>query len=434
MHKEDVTFIRKYWLESLLLVAAALFLLSAIGGHWMAVLGIATIPLAFRLPRGIDKLVVFFETYGLLAISILMVTRARGYLGKINAVSFADPNRFDRILRYLRKRRTLSLRIGLICFCITISLIVAFVSLGDRSLDSHETFVSVTAREMSESNEYVIPTFNGHHRLNKTPLPYWLVVVASQFTGKIDEFTARVPTAIMSVLSVICMLYFVTVLLDFRTAFLASLVWTCSLGYIRYSHSARPEMALTFFTLISFLSFYSAIEEVDRKKQIFFSLIFWISLGLSVLAKAPSSVFFIAFSAIVYLAVFKRWRQFPKILPVWGLISFLLIVLPWPIAAANAMNWDLSLWRQEALGGFTADSDQGYQEWFYYIPMIFQFIMPWVCFLPFAISAPFFKVWGSKRRVMSYLWICIFTGVIFLTFCSGTRQHYILPVMLYYSP
>nr|MBC8217776.1 hypothetical protein [Planctomycetota bacterium] len=32
-HKEETRFIRKYWLESLLLVAAALFLLSAIGGR-----------------------------------------------------------------------------------------------------------------------------------------------------------------------------------------------------------------------------------------------------------------------------------------------------------------------------------------------------------------------------------------------------------------
>ena len=75
-------------------------------------MGIAIIPLAFRLPEGIDKLVIFLGTYGLLAISIFMSARARVYIEKFSAVRFADSSRFDPILRYLRKRRTLSLRIA----------------------------------------------------------------------------------------------------------------------------------------------------------------------------------------------------------------------------------------------------------------------------------------------------------------------------------
>ena len=77
-----------------------------------AILGIAIIPLAFRLPEGIDKLVIFLGTYGFLAICIFMATRAGGHFEKFSAVRFANPNRFDRILRYLRKRRTLSLKIA----------------------------------------------------------------------------------------------------------------------------------------------------------------------------------------------------------------------------------------------------------------------------------------------------------------------------------
>jgi len=317
----------------------------------------------------------------------------------------------------------------LIFFCITIATIVAFISLGDRTLSNHEAFVSVTAREMIENDEYIIPTFNNQCRFNKTPLPYWLVVVASHFTGRIDEFTARLPSATIAVLSVICILYFITVILNFKTAFLASLIWTCSLGFIRYSHCARPEMHLTFFMLICFLSFYAAIEEANRTKRVAYSLIFWVSLGLSVLAKAISSIFFVAFSAIIYLTFFKQWKKIPKILPVWGSILFLLIILPWPIAAANAMNWNLSLWQQESIDRFTGGNGRSGHEWLYYFPMIFLFVTPWVVFLPLAIVAPFRKVWKNKRKIMGYLWICFFTGIVFLSLCSGKRQHYILPLM-----
>jgi 4-amino-4-deoxy-L-arabinose transferase-like glycosyltransferase len=321
------------------------------------------------------------------------------------------------------------LKSGLLCFVVVVAGAVAFVSLGSKTLDDHEAFVSVTAREMIARDEYVIPTFNGQYRLNKTPLPYWLVVAAGRLTGRIDEFTARLPAAAMSVLSVICMLYFISVLLDIRTAFLASLVWACSLGYIRYSHSARPEMALTLFMLISFLSFFAAIEEPNRKKQICYSLIFWSSLGISVLAKAPSSIFFMVLSVLTYAAVFRRWRRLSKILPVWGMLLFLAIVLPWPIAAAHAMHWDLALWKQESVGRFTGDSRGGNHVGLYYIGRMVILMLPWAAVLPYAIGSPFFKVWRDKRRIMGYLWIAFFSGVLFLTLCTGKRQHYMLPLM-----
>jgi 4-amino-4-deoxy-L-arabinose transferase-like glycosyltransferase len=323
------------------------------------------------------------------------------------------------------------LKFILICFCIAVATTVVFTSLGYLKIGNHEAFVSVTAQEMIKNNEYIIPTFNNEYRLNKTPLPYWLVVAVAHFTGNIDEFTSRLPSAIMAFLSVLCILYFITVILDFRTAFLSSMIWTCSLGFVRYSHSARPEMLLTFFMITCFLSFYAAIEETDRIKQVIYSLIFWISLGLSILAKAPSSVFFMTFSVIIYLSVFRQWKNFKKILPIWGLIICLLIALPWPILAANAMNWDMSLWKQESIGRFTGNFDANIHRhrWLYYFPRMFQFIIPWVAFLPIAVIAPFLTAWKDKRKIMGYLWISLFAGVIFLSLCSGKRQHYILPLM-----
>ena len=320
-------------------------------------------------------------------------------------------------------------KMGLLCFVVVAAGAVAFVSLGSKTLDDHEAFVSVTAREMIARHEYVIPTFNGQNRLNKTPLPYWLVVAAARLTGRIDEFTARLPAAAVSVLSAICILYFVGILLDFRTAFLASLVWVSSLGYIRYSHSARPEMVLTLFMLISFLSFFAAIEEPNRKKQICYSLIFWSSLGFSVLAKAPSSLFFMLLTALGYVAAFRRWGRLSKILPVWGMLLFLAIVLPWPIAAARAMDWDMTLWKQESVKRFTGDSGSADHVGLYYIGRTLILMLPWAAFLPYAVTAPFFKVWQDKRKIMGYLWIAFFSGVLFLTLCTGKRQHYMLPLM-----
>ena len=77
----------------------------------------------------------------------------------------------------------------------------AFWQLGTLTLDSHECFVAVAAREMHQSGNWLLPTMNGRPRINKGPLAYWLVALTDQATGRIDEFTARFPSAVFAVLA-----------------------------------------------------------------------------------------------------------------------------------------------------------------------------------------------------------------------------------------
>ena len=69
-------------------------------------------------------------------------------------------------------------------------------------------FVSVTAREMLQRDDWVVPVFNGQLRLQKTPLNYWLVAGVGKITGSIDEFTARLPSVLLAILSTAAILYF----------------------------------------------------------------------------------------------------------------------------------------------------------------------------------------------------------------------------------
>ena len=70
------------------------------------------------------------------------------------------------------------------------------------TLDGHEVLVAETARQMAEGKSWIVPTFNGENRLNKPPLDYWLTAIIYRLTGRIDELTARLPSAIASVTGV----------------------------------------------------------------------------------------------------------------------------------------------------------------------------------------------------------------------------------------
>lgn len=320
-------------------------------------------------------------------------------------------------------------KILLVCGVLLLSVVSACWTLSEGPLNNHECFASVTAREMLQSGDWVIPTCNGEPRLKKTPLSYWLVAGLSKITGRIDEFTTRLPSVIFGILSVAAILYFVNQWLTFRIAIMSALVWATSLGYIKYAHNARPDMALTFFIVLCFLSFYSAIRAKSRKSQVVYMLIFWTSFGLAMLAKGPIPLPIVLIPLFFYVAISRQWKNLPKLLPVIGVIIFLAIILPWPLAIAHKVNWDLTMWKHEFIDRFFGKFDSGHKPIYYYLGVMFQFIVPWVVFLPMALAAPFFKVWEKRQPAMWFLWLWFVVGLGFFTLCGGKRQHYILPVI-----
>jgi 4-amino-4-deoxy-L-arabinose transferase-like glycosyltransferase len=300
---------------------------------------------------------------------------------------------------------------------------------SEEALDNHECFVSVTTREMLQSGNWIMPTCNGLPRLQKTPLSYWLVAGIAKITGEVDELSARMPSVIFAVLSAATILYFVNQWLSFRIAVLSTCVWTTTLCYFNYSHNARPEMALTFFILLCFLSFYSAINVQNRRSLVAYTLIFWISFALGNLAKGPAPLPLVLVPLFFYIAIFRQWKKLLNWVSAAGLIIFLAIVLPWPLAIAHKVNWDLIVWKHEFVDRFFGTYAKGNYPPYFYFLIMFRYITPWVAFLPMALAAPFFKVWNKKRPVMQFLWMWFVVDLIFLTINSGKRQHYILPLM-----
>jgi len=312
---------------------------------------------------------------------------------------------------------------------LALSITSAFWILSAKPLDNHECLVAVTARETLENGNWIMPTFNNKPRLQKTPLSYWLVASAAVLTGRIDEFTARLPSALAAVLSVVAILFFVSRWLGFRTALLSAGVWITSVVYLRYAHNARPDMVMSFFITLCLLSFYSAVNEQNRRAQIRYMLLFWISFALANLAKGPAPIPLVLVPLFAYMLISRQWKKIPKLLPVAGTIIFLIIVLPWPLAIAHRVNWDLILWKHEFFDRFFGTYARGNYPIYYYVPVLVKFSAPWVAFLPMALAAPFFRVWRGKRPVMLYLWLWFTTDMLFLTIDAGKRQHYPLPLM-----
>jgi 4-amino-4-deoxy-L-arabinose transferase-like glycosyltransferase len=319
---------------------------------------------------------------------------------------------------------------GIICAVIvTISITSAFIYLSYPPMGNHESYVAVTAKNMIKTGNWVVPYFNGELRLQKTPLCYWLVAAAGKAAGGINDFTARLPGALLSVLSAIAIFYFVNDRLGFRIGALSTLVWSSTLCFVRYSHTARPEMTLCVFVTIAMLSFYSGIKTTERKKQICFMLIFWISFALAMLAKGPAPLPLICPALFLYFLIFKQWKLVPKTMPIIGTILFLLLVLPWPIAIIKNVPSALEIWNREFISRAEGEYAPGSKPIFYYFEIMFIYMIPYCAFIPLALFAPFYRIWQEKRDALWFNWIWFLAGILVMSACGGKRQHYILPMM-----
>jgi 4-amino-4-deoxy-L-arabinose transferase-like glycosyltransferase len=334
----------------------------------------------------------------------------------------------------LKNTESMRFRFWICAGLFVLASITASWGTWEKSLGNHEAYVGVTAREMLEDGSvggWVVPTFNGEVRLQKTPLNYWLTALFAGISGKMNEFVVRLPSIVLGVGSVMAVLWFVSLWLDFRTGALSAGVWATSLGFVRYTQTGRPEMALTAFITVAMLGFYTAVKvkDSDRRGQVLYMLIFWACFGFAMLAKGPAPLPLAGIVVLLYLLVFRDVKKIPKMLPVAGVLVFLLIFVPWPLLIIRHMPGALEFWHREFIERGTGEFAAGDKPFYYYFYVMFTLMAPWCAFVVLGAASPFYKIWAKKRDVMWYCWIW-FAGMIgIMTLMGGKRQHYILPAM-----
>src|SRR5262249_55375469 len=97
----------------------------------------------------------------------------------------------------------LHLRAGHYAILILVWGLVCLPNLGGPSLwDIDEGNNAEAAREMMDSGNWVIPTFNYKLRVDKPALLYWLQIAAYESFG-VNEFAARLPSALAALISIL---------------------------------------------------------------------------------------------------------------------------------------------------------------------------------------------------------------------------------------
>ena len=86
-------------------------------------------------------------------------------------------------------------------FLLIISICTFLIKNGVLEPDIMEARNFITAREMLEGGNWLLPTMNGEYRLAKPPYPTWITALMAESTGDLRQLTAlRFPAGLMALL------------------------------------------------------------------------------------------------------------------------------------------------------------------------------------------------------------------------------------------
>lgn len=299
-----------------------------------------------------------------------------------------------------------------------------------------DAWVSQTAREMYEKDEWIVPEFSGELRLKKSPGPYWATMLTAQVLGtSIDEVTTRVPNVISAVLIVAVIFWLTRRIAGETAAIYAGFAASASALVLYWSHRGASDLGLTAFTTISLATLWVATEDEQPgwKRNALF-LLGYLSAGLGMLYKMPMPLAVVGVPAILYVLIFNRWKVFFHWVHLAGLILFLLPWLPWVIAAMRYEEGALDKWRVEFIDRYSGEMPnvEGQDHWiflFVYLATTAIYTLPFTVSVFGALAQPFIKNPGVNKRGMWFCFIWFFSLLIFFTSATGKEMRYFLPAI-----
>lgn len=311
-----------------------------------------------------------------------------------------------------------------------LSALLLFANLGGWGLWSpDEPRYAEVAREMVVTGDYLIPHLNGEVYTKKPPLLFWLDALSFKIFG-VREWVARLPVALMGLITILATLYFGSLLFSPRVGFWSSLVLVTAPWFLWQARRAKMDIPVTLLVMIAIMAFYLG-NQVDikekRKKFIHYALGFS-AVGVGALGKGPVAFSIPGLALACYhihtrdLHILKEkefWLAFPL-----SLLFYFLWLVPVCIKLGGGYALDQIYYKTSALFLHTKVHRHGPFFYLYHLPLD---AFPWVLFLPGALIHGF-RLPEERRRPFLLLFWWLAANFVFFSIAKTKRSAYLLPL------
>lgn len=198
------------------------------------------------------------------------------------------------------------------------------INLGLLAFIDDEGIRSLVALEMKFSGNYITPTLHGVFYYNKPPLYNWILLAFFEIAGRVNEFTARFPTALFTLAFGGSIYYFSRKHFDTKTAFLNALFYiTCGRVLFWDSMLALIDTCFSWVVFMSFMVIYHQFQKENWLKLFLYS---YLLAAAGFMLKGLPAVVFQGTTMLVYFAYRRSFRRLFSWQHILGGAAFALIV------------------------------------------------------------------------------------------------------------
>jgi 4-amino-4-deoxy-L-arabinose transferase-like glycosyltransferase len=291
---------------------------------------------------------------------------------------------------------------------------------GYPLFDPDEGRNAEVAREMAETNDYVLPHLDGLPYLDK-PIVYFAVAAAVMEVLGPTETAARLPAYFFTIATLIVVVWFGRRRWGSDAGWLAGVALATTPLVLAYARTTIFDSALAFCTTVAILAFWD-----DRP------ILAWAAIGLGSITKGPLAILIPLATLLPYTVL--TGRPVRRLFPLKGLALFALVALPWFLAVSRRVpEFPHYVFVRETLERVTTTRFHRTAPIWYYLPILPVAAFPWI--VPALGRLKNWRWAWLGRRVNAnaqeaILLACWVLGpLLFFTLNQSKLPQYVLPLM-----
>jgi 4-amino-4-deoxy-L-arabinose transferase-like glycosyltransferase len=247
-------------------------------------------------------------------------------------------------------------------------------------LTSHEARFAIIAQDMMNRHVWFDAEVRRLPYRNKPPLHPWSIVAGSWWQGQVTEWSARLPSALATVATVLGTFLLADRLFGRRAGLWAALVMATAYGVFAHSQMILPDVPMIAFGVLAGYFFWRAMSGPGGGMAM---VAFYAMLGLGVFVKGPAGLLPLAV-AVAWLWMEHGVRGLRKLWSLAGALLFVALCLVWLVAFLTVgkterfvggtlwLDWVYYYFRAPrfgAIGGQLVDLAIGFAPWTLLAPL-----------------------------------------------------------------
>jgi 4-amino-4-deoxy-L-arabinose transferase-like glycosyltransferase len=313
-----------------------------------------------------------------------------------------------------------------------IMAIVWFADLGGRKLQHpDEGRYAEIAREMVASGDWVTPRLDGIKYFEKPALQYWLTAASFEAFG-VDEWAARLPTALAGFLTIVAVGYAGAMLVSPAAGIYAAAALASSIWHFGISHLLTLDALLSFWlalALVAFLLAQRAATTAKARERAM--LVAYAATAGGILTKGLVALAIPGTTLVLYSLATRDFSPWKRLHLGKGLPLLLLLTLPWfVVVSLRNPEFARFFFIHEHIERFLTTEHHRTGAWWYFLPLLAIGLLPWTGVFLWRLKA----AWRDAATDTSgFCWarFCLVWSAFILVFFSisdSKLPSYILPI------